>query len=85
MSEQHPGNVALTTRLPEGVAIVPRRFEFRELSSVPQYWFAGIPFLTHLENAFSIMIPPGERFFIQSVRYFERRVTEPFQFLPTSR
>ncbi len=65
--------------LPEGVAIQPRRFEWRELASVPQYWFAGSPLITHMENAFSILIPPGERFFIQSVRNYEHAVTDPEQ------
>ena len=36
----------------------------------------GNPILTHFENAFSIMIPPGERFFVHSVSLFEDRVTD---------
>ncbi len=63
-------------RLPSGVVIQPRRFEFRDLEAVPQYWFAGNPIITHMENAFSILIPPGERFFIRSVRNFEDRATD---------
>ncbi len=35
---------------------------------VPRYWAAGNPLLTHYLNAFHIIIPEGERFFIRCVR-----------------
>lgn len=63
--------------VPEGLEIVPRRFAFRELESIPKYWFGGNALVTHLENTFSILIPPGERFFIQSVRHYADRVRDP--------
>jgi hypothetical protein len=63
--------------IPDGVQIVPRRFVFRELDSIPKYWFGGNPLITHIENTFSILIPPGERFFIQSVRNYAGRVRDP--------
>jgi predicted metal-dependent hydrolase len=44
---------------------------------VPQYWFADNPIVTHMENAFSLLIPPGERFFIRSVRNYEDRAADP--------
>ncbi len=61
----------------DGVFIQPRKFAFRDLESAPQYWFANNPILTHIENAFSILIPPGERFFIRAVRNYADRVTDP--------
>jgi hypothetical protein len=64
-------------RSSQGAYIQPRKFEFSALESVPQYWFADNPIVTHIENAFSILIPPGERFFIRSVRHFEDRATDP--------
>ncbi len=57
--------------------IQPRKFEFEDLKSVPQYWFADNPIVTHIENAFSILIPPGERFFIRAVRNYEDQATDP--------
>ena len=66
-------HAATSGGLPDGVSIQPRRFEFERLGEVPQYWFADNPILTHVENAFSILIPPGERFFIQAVRNYEDR------------
>lgn len=56
--------------------VQPRRFEFEDLEAMPQYWFAGNPILTHLENTFSILIPPGERFFIRSVRHYAMQVRD---------
>jgi predicted metal-dependent hydrolase len=74
---QRPFPAATSSRLPEGVVVRPRRFEFQDLESVPQYWFADNPIVTHMENAFSILIPPGELFFIRSVRNYQDRVTDP--------
>jgi hypothetical protein len=77
MAMPTPFPAATSSRLPEGVSVQPRTFAFHDLESLPQHWFADNPILTHLENAFSIMIPPGERFFIRAVRHFEDRVTDP--------
>jgi len=77
MAIQATSHAAHSSRLPAGVVVQPRKFEFGDLASVPQYWFAGNPIITHFENAFSIMIPPGERFFIRSVRHYQDRVTDP--------
>lgn len=63
--------------VPAGVEIVPRRFAFQDLESIPKYWFGGNALITHLENTFSILIPPGERFFIQSVRNYAGEVRDP--------
>jgi len=63
--------------LPEGVAITPRRFAFRDLPSIPKYWFGGNKLITHLENTFSILIPPGELFFIRSVQNYADRIDDP--------
>ena len=62
---------------PEGVSIQPREFRFTDVDAIPQYWNHGNPVLTHFENSFSILIPPGERFFIDSVRHYEHRVDDP--------
>lgn len=77
MATTAPSAAAASGRLPDGVAIQPRRFEFRSLETVPQYWFADNPILTHAENAFSLFIPPGERFFIRSVQRYADRVADP--------
>ena len=77
MTMDAPSPAVTSSRLPDGVVVQPRRFEFQDLESVPQYWFANNPIVTHMENAFSILIPPGERFFIRSVRHYQDRVKDP--------
>lgn len=86
MGSRIPAELAMVRRMTEvytaarsarGAFIQPRRFEFADLESVPQYWFAGNPIVSHIENSFSILIPPGERFFIRAVRHFADRATDP--------
>ena len=79
MAMQMPFAAAKSSRLPDGITIQPRQFEWHDLEAVPQYWFAENPISTHIENAFSILIPPGERFFIRSVRNFEDRAKDAEQ------
>ncbi|MGI9579341.1 MAG: metal-dependent hydrolase [Microthrixaceae bacterium] len=67
---------ARSDSFPEGVEMQPREYSFDDLGAIPQYWQMGNPLLTHFENAFSIMIPPGERFFVDSVKAYENRVTD---------
>jgi predicted metal-dependent hydrolase len=68
------GERVRSEQFPDGVYMQPREFSFADVDAIPQYWNMGNPVLTHFENAFSIMIPPGERFFIDSVRHYEGRV-----------
>ena len=79
MSLQMSLPAACSSELPEGVEIRPRKFVFDDLEAVPRDWFADNPILTHAENAFSILIPPGEQFFIRSVRAYQHRVADPEQ------
>lgn len=44
---------------------------------LPKYWNDGSPFMTHIMNAMSITFPDGERFFIDSVKYYKDRITDP--------
>ncbi len=57
--------------------IIPRRMDFEFSDSIPRYWFDGDPFKTLLLSALSCTFPEGERFFIQSVRYYQERITDP--------
>jgi len=72
-----PHKSVVSARLPEGVAMVPRKPDFREFKNVPKYWFDNNPYITHAMNVFSVFIPDGERFFIQSINYFENDVRDP--------
>lgn len=59
-------------------AIVPRQdLDFGLDGDIPRFWFAGDPFKTRLFDAFSVLFPEGERFFIDCVRDYRERVADP--------
>lgn len=45
--------------------------------TLPTYWFAGDPFKTRFFDAMSTMFPEGEKYFIESVRAYRDRITDP--------
>ncbi len=57
-------------------AITPRKPSF-DVKDVPVFWNDGDPVLTRFFDALSVHFPDGERFFIQSVRNYQDRVTDP--------
>lgn len=54
-----------------------RRMDFEFPDSTPTYWFDDNPFLTALVAALAVSFPPGERYFIQSVKHFLPQVKDP--------
>ncbi|KFL54011.1 metal-dependent hydrolase [Burkholderia pyrrocinia] len=48
------------------------RFDIDE--RIPRHWYRGLCHVTRFFDAFSVMFPLGERFFIESVRPFRDRV-----------
>jgi predicted metal-dependent hydrolase len=42
-------------------------------------WHSHGPYVTHFINAMSLFFPEGERFFIDSVRHYRGRITDPLQ------
>jgi predicted metal-dependent hydrolase len=57
--------------------IVVRKITRRPNSETPKYWIDDSAFETHFFNALSTTFPVGERFFIQAVRGYADRVTDP--------
>lgn len=68
---------AATPRKPEQVTIKPQRMGFEFGDQVPRYWLAESPTLSHMMNALSVLFPQGEQFFVDSVRHFRDRITDP--------
>ncbi len=51
------------------------RFSF-DAASVPRDWYGGDPVLTAFWNAFSLLLPEGERFFVDSVRAYRSEIED---------
>ncbi|MEQ9498518.1 MAG: metal-dependent hydrolase [Deltaproteobacteria bacterium] len=49
---------------------IPRRALDFDFSDVDRDWYANDPFVTAFFNAFSILLPEGERFFVDAVKRF---------------
>ena len=71
-------NLSVKARIPAGarVGIPPRmmRFEFPE--SAPRYPLADSAAATALIAVLSAFFPPGERFFVESVRHYRDRIDD---------
>ena len=58
--------------------IVKRRIDFDfDPKLVPRDWYRGDVHLTTFWNALSLLFPEGERFFVEAVRHYKDRITEP--------
>jgi uncharacterized protein len=65
------------SRTPASVAISPRHPEFDLNECLARDWHGGDPFKTAFFNALSLTFPKGEKFFIDSVRAFQREIDDP--------
>lgn len=66
---------AVTT--PAGHIPVVRQPDFDFSADLPRWWWDNDPARTLLLAALSSSFPPGERFFIDSVRHYQDRITDP--------
>ncbi len=58
--------------------LVRRRVDFDfDPQAVPRDWYRGDLHLTTFWNALSLLFPEGERFFVESVRRYRDRITDP--------
>src|SRR4051812_32031257 len=58
-------------------SITPRNLHLDIPADTPRHWMGGDPYSSHLMNAFSLLFPPGERFFMEAVRAFRSQITDP--------
>ena len=56
--------------------VVRTKLDFH-LDQAPRFWFGGDPFRTRMFDALSLTFPDGERYFIESVRLFRDKITDP--------
>lgn len=61
----------------KAATITVRHMDFVFDETIPRYWADSSPFLTHVLNALSATFPVGERFFVETVRHYRDRITDP--------
>lgn len=57
--------------------ITVRRIAFGHEKTMDRHWFKGNPFMTHFMNSLHSVFPEGERFFIRSVKWFDKAIQNP--------
>jgi predicted metal-dependent hydrolase len=60
-----------------GERITVRRMAFAFTPDIPENWADDNPMVTALMAGLSAVFPPGERYFIESVRHYADRVQDP--------
>ena len=68
---------APTARRTNQSEVQPRQMDFQYDESIPRYWFGGDQFKTLLLTALSCTFPEGERFFVRSVRRYQKSIQDP--------
>lgn len=66
--------MAHTARTPADLVIHPRNVTFPAIDTSKRWWNGGDPVATAYFNSLSVTFPPGEAFFIRSVRHFRNAV-----------
>jgi predicted metal-dependent hydrolase len=64
------------SRTPPGIEIKPRNYQF-DVAPLRGDWHGNDAFRTAFFNALSIMFPVGEQHFIDSVKHYRARITDP--------
>jgi predicted metal-dependent hydrolase len=71
------GNVAMTALPPQEHPLRSRNVRFAFARDAGGYWLDGDPFRTRFFDAFSTMLPIGEKFFIDALRRVESQIDDP--------
>ena len=67
----------LQSNSPPDLKFAPRRPSFEIEQALATDWHSGSAFKTAFFNAFSMLFPIGEKFFIDSVLYFKDQIDDP--------
>ena len=68
---------AIQSKSPSDLEFAPRRPSFEFEQALATDWHSGSAFKTAYFNALSMLFPIGEKFFIDSVRYFNDQIEDP--------
>ena len=64
-------------RLQKAVDITVRKLSLRPSADIARHFHSGDPFLSAFFAAMSSVFPDGERFFIDSVRHYQKQLNDP--------
>lgn len=64
----------MQSKTPFSIPVRRMNFAFPDMQ---RHWYKGNPWITHFLNAMSAVFPDGERFFMHSVRLYEKQITDP--------
>ena len=67
----------MQSKSPSDLEFAPRRPSFEIEKALATDWHSGSSFKTAYFNALSMLFPIGEKFFIDSVRYFNDQIEDP--------
>lgn len=62
---------------PVGLGRLHARKTHFDVAAAPRHWVGGAPVPTAIANAFHLVFPMGERFFVRSVRHYEDAIDDP--------
>ncbi len=65
------------SKSPDALNFAPRRPEFELAEALSRDWHGGSAFRTAYFNAMSMLFPLGEKFFIDSARFFRNEIVDP--------
>lgn len=57
--------------------VTPRKLNVAFPDSIPRYWFDGSPFLTHLLNVYTLLIPDNESYYIRQLKRCLKDIEDP--------
>ena len=76
-AENKAAPVTRASNTPDNVTITAQRMGFEFGEQVPRYWVDNSYTISHIMNALSVLFPQGEQFFVDSVRAFRDKISDP--------
>lgn len=59
------------------IVVTPRRLDVSFPDSTPRYWFKGSPFLTHMMNVYTLLVPDNESYYIRQLKRCLGEIEDP--------
>ena len=56
--------------------IVPRKLELELANSIPRYWCNDSPFMTHMLNVYTLLVPDNETYYVRQLKYWEDQISD---------